>query len=45
MLYLAEEAFSVLKDFDSIEGLKAVLLDNTNTVWKAGLVTALEKLH
>ncbi|KAK6178315.1 hypothetical protein SNE40_013114 [Patella caerulea] len=47
-----EEAASVLEEFDSVDTLKAVLVDNTstNTGWENGLVTCLEnkigrKLH
>lgn len=34
---------SVLKEFDAIDSLKTVFLDNTNTGCKVGLVTALRK--
>lgn len=42
---LAEEVVSVLEEFDSVQTLKAVLLDNTstNTGSEGGLVTSLEK--
>ena len=41
----AEEVFSVLEEYDSVDTLKAVLLDNThtNTGCEAGLVSVLEK--
>lgn len=41
---LAAEVKSVLEEFQSVNSIKAVLLDNTatNTGWKSGLVTVLE---
>ena len=47
---LSDEVHSVLKEFNSVHTLKAVLVDNTNTGCKGGLVTFLEnktqwKLH
>jgi hypothetical protein len=42
---LAKEVYSVLEEFNSIETVKAILLDNTNTNTgcEGGLVTLLEK--
>jgi len=42
---MAQEVFGVINDYDSVDDLQAVLVDNTavNTGWK-GLVSQLEKL-
>jgi hypothetical protein len=44
-LLLGDEVASVLNEFKIAHSLKAILLDNTatNTGWKSGLVTAVEK--
>lgn len=43
---LAQEAFSVLQEYDSIESIRAILLDNTatNTGSTSGLVVKLEEI-
>ena len=43
---LAQEAFSVLQEYDSLESIHAILLDNTatNTGSKSGLVVKLEEI-
>jgi hypothetical protein len=43
---LAQETFSVLQEYDSLESIRAIVLDNTptNTGWKSGLVVKLEEI-
>ena len=42
---LAEDVFAVLEDYNSVNTVKAVLVDNssTNTGCEAGMMTALER--
>ena len=45
-LTMAEKVFVVINDYESVDHLQAVLVDNTvvNTGWKGGLISQLEKL-